>query len=162
MSTKNRIEIMNTKLLLVATYGAVLFAGETMENREIFHSAVMSVYCLVKNRFVFKEKCKDTCKVIGVHLPSQVLINCAAAFSHKVVRTKKPLTIFKTIHTPHFPRACQELSSILSARTIRRKRCLLYRITKIFNNIPAELKMLNPNIFKLRLKKYDIADTSID
>ena len=94
--------------------------------------------------------------------PRQILLKATTSFAHKVVSSMKLQPIFETIKFPTHHRACQKLSSNLTASTKKRKRGLIYRLPQYYNNIPAHLKFLSAKKFKLRLQKLQISDIPID
>ena len=162
VNLKARKEIARSKIIPSLTYGAPLFASETSDLIHIFHTAMMSIYRAIKNRFVYRESCRQICLAIEEPLPKQLLKRYLFSFAHKVIHQKRPRTIYNTLKFPTFPRKCKDIFSSLQARTDRRKRTLTLRVPKIFNSIPQELKYVNPQVFKTRIKKYDIADIPID
>ena len=122
----------------------------------------MAIYRAIKDSYIYKESCILICKVIGIDLPHQVLNKSAAIFSHKVLNSGRPQPIYKMIRFPTHMRACKDKASQIGAWTKRSKRGLIYRIPIIYNALPYDLKHLNVKKFRLKLKKYNIADVEVD
>ena len=116
----------------------------------------------IKEQYVYLESCISICKSITADLPQQVLIKHASIYAHKVITTKQPQAIFETIRFLTHRKLCQELTSKISARTRKRKRCLVHQIPKLYNNIPDKIKYLNHKKFKGKICKLHMAKAEVD
>ena len=59
LKIKERKDLVNSKIVAPINYGAALFSSETQEILQIYHTAMMSAYGLIKNHYVFKESCQS-------------------------------------------------------------------------------------------------------
>ena len=77
---------------------------------------------------------------------------------HKVVNTGQPPQIFNLLTFPRIMRNTARINIKNVPRTKKCRRSTIYRIAKIFNNLPNNLKWVHPKMFKRAISKRKIQE----
>ena len=144
--------ILLSKLKPLALYGAQLLFNESEHCIKRLESVLMRLYKWIYNRNTFKVKSKDIISDIHVDEPSQTLLKVNTKFICKIMHENKVdqlLNLF--IKNRHLgskvyladPQKDQSKSAII-------------RRVKLYNALPLDIKSLNPQRLKRKLKKHKV------
>ena len=163
MSLKQRKDIVYAKAMGIAGYGLGLYLGQP----EIIKDKLTTIY-MRANRQIYhlplplKTKNAWICRKVGVKTPRQLIIESGLKFMHRIVNTQLPHEIFKQIKFPKRFRKTVNLTTVTNPKTIKCKRCLIYKSLRYYNNLHSSLKFLHPKIFKRSIEKRKILEIPDD
>ena len=109
-----------------------------------------------------KTKNKWICRKIGVKTPRQLILESAAKVITGIVNTGRPYQQFNQLTFPRRVRKTAKLNTMRVPRTQKGRRTTFFRLVRIFNNLPDDLKFLHPKMFKKVIAKRSIQEVPID
>ena len=93
--------------------------------------------------------------IIGWKTPEEIIDECSALFSHKIITSKQPVSLFSQLWMPR-TRAGGQVTTMLAAKSDRLARTGLYMMVSNYNRLPVNLRLLNLKQLKKKLKKVQL------
>ena len=155
MSNKARRLFANSHLFSHIAYGAPLFINESAELNGKYHQIFMKCVRFAYGSYGFRKSCKQMCNEIGKKVSFEEAHCACAKTVHKIIRSKKPRKIISKIRFPR-SRPNSDLALVRAPRLKIFKNLFINRIPSIYKTIPSQMKELNENKFKTKLKLISI------
>ena len=109
-----------------------------------------------------KTKNEYVCRKIGKKTPRQLIVEAGVKFMHKVVNSQLPHEIYEQIIFPRKFRKNAKITLKRIPRTAKCRRCLIYKATRMFNELHSSLKFIHPKVFKRLIEKRKILEIPDD
>ena len=152
-----------SKALGIASYGLGLYLGQN----EMIKDRLTAIF-MRANRQSFHQplpiKTKNAwiCRKIGVKTPRQLVLEAGLKFIHRTINTQMPHEIYQYIKFPKRYKKSANLTTFTNPKTIKSRRCLIYKSIRLFNSLHSSLKFIHPKLFKTSIEKRKILEIPDD
>ena len=152
-NSNQRQVILQSKLESIALYAAPLVFKENANCIKRLESLLMKINKFIYNKNTYMKRYEDICQDIRVELPAQKLLKlntrfiCKLMFEKRVVQIIDFLIINPRTGTKIYLADPQKTSS----------RSAIIRLISLYNALPLELKLLNPDRLKRKLSRLQVS-----
>ena len=152
MNMIDRKIIVNSKLRSIVDYGLPLFMGENNDVKAKLESTYMTLKRIIHGGLTFKVRKTEICTKIKEEPPEKHILKVSAKYIHKHIHHRKCNAMMNELIIPKRAASIVYMKKPLNGVY----HGSLDNLIKIYNKLPQNVKMKNPNQFKRYLKKNDV------
>ena len=132
-------------------YSVPSITAESEKNKEKIYKLIKDAARFARSDYCFRESIRSITNNIGIKMPEEIVEEGSARFVHNIVYQHEPKELIEMIKFPR-TRSCVDLNLQYIPKTERLRKCAMFKGIQNYNQIPQELKHLEPRKLKKKMK----------